>query len=206
MNISWRRVLCIGAMILLLTAACASMRTLHVWKDPAYSQKLGKTLILFVAENEYIRNHFENVLAARLGDSGIDASPSNKVIPHLGAKPDREALVAKVTELGFENVLVARAVAKEEYSHLISGGDYAIPTGYYAGWNSFYNDSFAMVAMPGAAYDAEYYTIVTNVYAVSGERLLWSYLSRVRVETSKQAVVNPFIEKLVEQLRRSELI
>lgn len=83
MNISWRRVLCIGAMILLLTAACASMRTLHVWKDPAYSQKLGKTLILFVAENEYIRNHFENVLAARLGDSGIDASPSNKVIPHL---------------------------------------------------------------------------------------------------------------------------
>ena len=67
-------------------------RLCSVWKDEGHKKKLGKTLVIAVAELDFMRNHFENVLALRLGDSGVDAIPSNKVVPELGAKPDREAL------------------------------------------------------------------------------------------------------------------
>lgn len=134
MNAFLRKSFLIGLMVMLYTASCASTKTLNVWKDEEQRQKLGKTLVIAISELDFMRNHFENVLALRLRDHGIDAIPSNKVIPQLGAKPDREAIAAKVRELGVENVLVARAVSKDEYSQLIPGDVYLVPAGYYSGW------------------------------------------------------------------------
>ena len=206
MNVFLRKGFLIGLMAMLFTASCATTKTLNVWKDEGQSQKLGKTLVIAIAELDYMRNHFENVLALRLGDSGIDAIASNKVIPQLGENPGRETIVAKVKELGVENVLVIRAVNKDEYSRLTSGGVYLVPTDYYSGWYSFYADSFTMVAVPGSAYDAEFFTLVTNIYDVRSEKLVWSYLSRTKVETSRQGAINPFIETIMKQLENSKLL
>lgn len=206
MNVFLRRGFLIGLVVMLFMASCASTKTLHVWKDEGHRQKLGKTLIIVIAELDYMRNHFENVLAGRLGDRGIDAIPSNKVIPQLGAKPDREAIVAKVRELGVENVVVARAISKDEYSQLIPGGVYLVPEAYFSGWYPSYADSFSMVSIPGAAYDAEYFTIVTNIYDERSEKLVWSYLARVKVETSREGAINPFVETLMKQLGSSKLL
>ena len=206
MKAFFRIVFLISFMVMLFTASCATTKTLNVWKDEEHGQKLGKTLVIAVTELDFMRNHFENVLALRLGDSGIDAVPSNKVIPQLGATPDREAIAAKVRELGVENILIARTVSKAEYSELIPGGDYLVPAGYYSGWNSFYADSFSMAAVPGTAYDAEFFTMVTNIYDVRTEKLIWSYLSRTKVETSRQGAINPFIETIIKQLEISKLL
>lgn len=206
MKVFLRTGLLIGLMAMLFTTSCASTKTLNVWKDEEQRQKLGKTLVIAIAELDFMRNHFENVLALRLGDFGIDAVPSNKVIPELGANPDREAIVSKVRELGVKNVLVTRAVNKDEYSRLIHGGVYFVPADYYAGWNSFYADSFSIVSVPGTAYDAEYFTMVTNIYDARSEKLVWSYLSRTKVETSREGAINPFIETIIKQLESSKLL
>ena len=206
MNVFLRKVLLIGLVVMLLTASCASTKTLHVWKDEGHRQQLGKTLIIVIAELDYMRNHFENVLAGRLGDRGIDAIPSNKVIPQLEAKPDREAMAAKFGELGVENVVVARPVGKDEYSQLIPGGVYLVPEAYYVGWHSFYADSFSLLAVPGTSYDAEFFTIVTNIYDVRSQKLVWSYLSRVKVERSTEGAINPFVETIMKQLESGKLL
>ena len=191
---------------MLLTASCASTKTLHVWQDEGHRQKLGKTLVIAVAELDFMRNHFENVLALSLGERGIDATSSNKAVPELGAKPDREKLAAKVREMGFESVVVSRVVTKDEYSRLIPGGVYFVPANYYDGWNSFYTDSYSVVSFPGSSYDAEFFTMVTNIYDVRSEKLIWSYLAKVKVETSREGAINPFIETIVKQLESSKLL
>jgi len=206
MKVSLRIGFLISFMVMLLTVSCASTKTLNVWKDEEQRQKLGKTLVIAVAELDFMRNHFENVLALRLGDHGIDAIPSNKIIPQLGAKPDREVIAAKVRELGVEYVLVARTVNKDEYSQLIPEGVYLVPAGYYSGWNSFYSDSFSMASVPGTAYDADFFTMVTNIYDVRSEKLVWSYISRTKVETSREGAINPFIETIMKQLEKSQLL
>jgi hypothetical protein len=200
MNFFLRKGFLISLVVMLCTASCASTKTLHVWKDAGHSQKLGKVLVITIAELDFMRNHFENVLAQRLGDYGIDA------IPQLGAKPDREALVAKVREMGVENVLVGRVVSKDEYARLVPGGVYLVPVDYYSGWYPFYSESFAMVGIPGGAYDAEFFTLVTNIYDVKSEKLIWSYLARVKVETSREGAINPFIETIIKQLENSKLL
>lgn len=205
MNIVLRKGFFIGLMIMLFTASCATTKTLHVWKDEGQSQKLGKTMIFALADMERMRDHMENMLAWRLRDKGIDASASNKVIPQLGAKPDREAIAAKVRELGVQNVVVIRPVSKSEYSDLVPGGLYIVPVSYYSGWNSFYADSYAFVAYPGSAYDVEFFTLVTNIYDVRSEKLVWSYLSKTKVETSREGAINPFIETIINQLESSKL-
>src|SRR5574340_1386695 len=113
MNVLFRKGFFIALVVMFFTASCATTKTLNVWKDEGHSQKLGKTLVVAIAELDYMREHFENVLALRLGDSVVDAIPSNKVIPKLGENPNRETIAAKVRELGVENVLVTRAVNKE---------------------------------------------------------------------------------------------
>jgi hypothetical protein len=196
----------IGFVFLVLTASCAPTKTLHVWKDDQYNQRLQKVLIIAVTEQEYMRDHFENVLAENLESQGIAAVASNKVFLQPGAKIDREAIVAKVKELGIGNVLVARSVSKKEVSQLTPGGLYFVPTNYYSGYYGFYDDSFFAVSVPGTAYDAEFFNIVTNVYDARSEKLIWSYLSQVKVEGSKQGAINPFITVLMKRLEESKLL
>jgi len=196
----------IGLVLLILTFSCAPTKTLHVWKDVQYNQGLHKMLIIAITEQEYMREHFENVLAENLEARGIAAIPSSKIFPQPGAKLNREVIVAKVKELGIGNVLVARSVSKKEVSQLIPSGVYFVPTDYYSDWYGFYSDSFVAVTIPGSAYDAEYFNIVTNVYDVSSEKLIWSYLAQVKVEGSKQGAINPFIDVLMKQLQDSKLL
>lgn len=193
----------IGLAFLALTTSCASTKTMHVWKDDQYNQRLQKVLVIAVTEEEYMRDHFENVLAENLEARGVAAIPSNKIFPQSGAKLDREVIVAKVREMGIGNVLVGRSVSKREVSQLIPGGTYYVPVDYYNDWYGYYRDSFVAV---GGAYDAEFFNFVTNVYDARSEKLIWSYLAQIKVEGSKQGAINPFIDVLMKQLQDNKLL
>ena len=196
--------------ILVLTAAltsCASIKTENVWKDEARAQRLQKVLVIAVAQLDFMQKHFENVLSERLASRGIEAIAANKVFPGSTAKLEREAVVAKVRELGVGSVLVARQVSKEEVSQLFPGGVYVVPTNYYnAGWYGFYSGGSVFVPISGTAYDAETFTLVTNIYEVSSEKLVWSCLASVKVEGSREAAINPFIDVLVKRMDESKLL
>jgi len=187
------------------TASCATTKTLHTWKDEGYNQRLRKVLVISVSEVDFMRNHFENVLAENLASRGVEALAGNKVFPQ-SAKLDRESIAAKVRELGIESVLVARRVDKGEVSKLYPGGVFVVPADYYHGWYGFYSDSIAFVSVPGRAYDAEYFTLVTNIYDVSSDKLIWTYLAQVKVEESREGAINPFIATIMKQLEASKLV
>lgn len=196
----------IGLALLALMTACASTKTLHVWKDDQYRQQLRKVLVIAVTDQDYMRSHFENVLAENLHSRGIEAIPSNKVLPQSSSKIDRETVVAKVRELGIANVLVSRSVSHKEISQLTPGGLYFVPEDYHRGWYGFYSDSFFAVATYGSAYDADYFNIITNAYDVRSDKLVWSYLSQVKVEGPREGAINPFLEVLMKQLKEDGLL
>jgi hypothetical protein len=41
---------------------------------------------------------------------------------------------------------------------------------------------------------------------VSSEKLIWTYLSQVKVENSREGAINPFIDILMKQLEASKLL
>jgi hypothetical protein len=206
MKSSLRQSFFISLVLIAFTASCGTTKTLHVWKDEGYNQRLLKVLVIAVSEEDFIRKHVENVLAENLASRGVETVVGNKVFPQSGAKLDREAIAAKVRELGIESVLVARRINKEEVSKLYPGGVFVVPADYYHGWYGFYSDSIAFVSVPGRAYDAEYFTLVTNIYDVSSEKLIWTYLAQVKVEESREGAINPFIGTIMKQLEASKLV
>ena len=193
-------------MLVAVTISCASIKTVNLWKDEGYNQRLQKVLVVSAGEPDFMQKHFEDVLSDRLASRGVEAVPANKVFSQPGEELDQAAIAAKVRELGIESVLVARAISKEETAQLLHQGGYVVPVSYYAGWYNFYSGSSLLVPAAGSAYDTEFITIVANIYDVGSEKLVWSSISKVKVETSVQGAINPFIDALMKQLEKSKLL
>ena len=66
-----RYTLPVTLLIMTFLAACAPVKTLDVWQDPAYAQPMKKVLVIAVAQSKVIRTQFENVLANQLAARGI---------------------------------------------------------------------------------------------------------------------------------------
>lgn len=202
-----RNLLCYALPILLITiimTSCAPIKTLDVWQDPAHDQPLQKVLLIAVAQNDIIRRQFENVLALQLAKKGVEGIASHKVLPQAVADLDRETVIAKVEELGVQHVLVARSIKKTEITNHQMGGPFFAPTALYNdGWYTYYAGS---VIYPEREYDTDYFTLATNLFVLGKNKPVWSYLSQVKVEGSRQGAVTEFIPVLVEQLQRSHLL
>ena len=194
---------CLVLLLVMLTASCAPIKNLDVWKEETYTQSPQKVLVIARARETSVREQFENVLANQLSDRGVEVIRSYKVLPDLKAKPDRETVVAKVRELGVDSVLVARSISKKEITNHQYGGVVLGGSAVYTG-GSWYGYSYGYTY--DKQYDTDYFTISTKLYDVSTEKPVWSYIAQVKVDGSRQGAVNVFVPAIVEQLEGSELV
>lgn len=187
-----------------LLTACSTIKSVEVWKADTYNQKMGKVLVLAVAEQDYIRKQFENVLANQLRDRGIEVITSYSVLPEPISKLNKEMVIDKVDKLGVDNVLVTSAISKKEITNYQAGGFYFAPSAVYLdGWYSY---AVGTVRFQEMAYDNTYLNVVTNLFALGNKSPVWSNLTEVKVEDSRQDAVNKFIPIVVEQLELSEVL
>ncbi len=194
----------LGLLLIALTAACAPVKTLDVWQDQAYKQPIKKVLVIAVAQSDIIRNQFENVLSNQLAKRGVEVIPSHKVLPQSTEQLDRETVVAKVKELGVGHVLVARSIKKSEVTNYQQGGMFFAPSAIYSdGWYTYYTGS---MVYPMKEYDTDYFTVATNLFALGSKQPVWSMLSQIKVEGSRQGAVNDFVPVIVKQLEESLLL
>jgi hypothetical protein len=188
---------------LCFAAACAPIKNLEVWKDDAYTQPLQKVLVIALAQEDSVRKQFENVLANQLADHGVEVIRSYKVLPDPAAKPDRDVVLAKVIELGVDSVFVARSISKKEITNHQYGGVFLGGSAVYSG-GDWYGYSYGYSY--DRQYDTDFFTVSTKLYDVDSKKPVWSYISQVRVDETRQGAVNLLVPSIVEQLRASQLI
>jgi len=196
--------LAIALLFMTLIAACAPVKMLEVRKDPAYTEKMGKVLVLAMAGEPYIRKQFEKVLANQLIARGVEVVLSHEVLPQSTKELDRDIVVAKVKELGVANVLVSRSISRQEVTNKQAGGLYFKETSLYPdGWSSY---AVASSGQREAGYTTDFLTVESNLFVVGNKNPVWSNLAELKVEDSRQDAVNKFIPFLVEQLELSNLL
>ena len=189
-------------LIVTLAVACSPIKKLEVWKEESYSSTPHKMLLIAIAKRDGTRRQAENVLANQLVKRGIEAVPSYKVLPQSDEKPDRQTVEAKVRELGFDSVLVARSINQREitnhqYGGVVLGGVAIYNGGWYGyGYGYTYNRE----------YDSDYFIISTKLYDVDSEMPAWSYLAQIKVDGSREKAINQLIPTIVEQLEASKII
>ena len=76
---------------------------------------------------------------------------------------------------------------------------------HYAGWYDYYSRAYAYAASPGYTVENQVVNFETNLYRVSDGRLVWSALSRERLELSEAPGerIDPFVRAkgAVERVR-----
>jgi len=189
-------------LLVTVAAACSPIKKLEVWKEETYSTHPQKMLLIAIAKRDRTRRQAENVLANQLVKRGLEAIPSYKVLPQE-EKLDRQAVEAKVRELGFDSVLVARSISQKEITNHQYGGVILGGTAVYSngGWHGYaYGYSY------NREYDSDYFIISTKLYDVDSEMPAWSYLAQIKVDGSSERAINHLIPTIVEQLEASEII
>jgi len=184
--------LAIALLFMTLIVACAPVKMLEVRKDPAYTEKMGKVLVLAMAGEPYIRKQFEKVLANQLIARGVEVVLSHEVLPQ------------STKELGVSNVLVSRSISRQEVTNQQAGGLYFNETSLYPdGWSSY---AVASSGQREAGYTTDFLTVESNLFVVGNKTPVWSNLAELKIEESRQDAVNKFVPFLVKQLELSNLL
>ena len=189
-------------LILLITClvflnACASTTQFDsVWKDATYQGgPLKNVLILGVAKKQQVRRYFEEIFAQQMRARGVAAVPSYTVFPESGVPP-KEAIVAKISELKIDSVLVTKFVDIKDVGTYEVSPTYVSREGYYG----YYSKSYQTES---SGYNI---VLITRIFDARSEKLIWSALSETVLEGSAESVIDSFIPAIMQQLEEGKLL
>ena len=178
----------------LAIASCASTDMTSTWTDPsAKGASLSKIAVMAMAKDPGLRRMAEDAAAAQL--AGAHAVPSYQVLGDIDLK-DREGVKAKLKEQGFEGVLFMRLAGVTEQVSPVAYGTF---DGYY---------DFAA----GAAYGPGYMQtdtivhVVSNLYSLRDDKLIWSGVSQTFDPASAQSTVSGVAKAVAISIEKEHLV
>lgn len=218
-----RGLLLIAAAMFVVTA-CATTKVTSDWKDPSYSKKPGKVLVLALLNDGGQRRLLEDELAGRMKSAGMDAIPSYTVLPEAGPA-DKEVVAAKVRELGADAVFTTRLVDRKTVQEYVPGTAYYPPAGYhdlYSYYDGFYRPyapgyggyppgyGAGGVAPPGYSpgYTREtvYNIAEANLYDAATGTLVWSARTESEMRGNDRKAVNSYASEIMKSLQKQGLV
>jgi hypothetical protein len=182
----------------MLVTACASTQLTSVWKDPSYQTRPAKIMVVGVAKNPINRRLFEDEFVLQFKARGTEAIASYTVLPDR-QQDDREAIAAKVKELGADTILITRLVSRKIVQVYVPGTPY-FPPPYYGSWPDYYGYGYHYMYTPGYIAEDEYAVIETNLYEAKSNKLIWAASSETGISDSDQSLIHGYIGVMVKNM------
>lgn len=187
-----------------LLQACASTQVKSVWKDPAFSGRLQRVMVVAISKEPITRRIVEDEFSLQLKTRGVDAIPSYSIIPDR-SQNDQEVIAKMVVQLGADSVLISRLVSKRSVRVYYPATVTHRPP-HYEKWPYYYLDGFAMVNSPGYTTEYEYALMETNLYDARSENLLWAATTETGVNNLHQTLIKPYIGSILNLMANSGLL
>ena len=182
----------------LALAACASTTIRDTWYDPAYrGGPFRKLLVLGVSNNISERRTFEDIMAARLAVTGIEAIPAYRYLPE-GGKAAEPALDAAVRASGADGLLMSRVRGIDRRTSVYTS--MAPMPGF--GWYGVYSHWYPVTEVH--QYDIA--TVETSLFAADGKRVVWSGMTETYEPTSVAKDAPGFADVIVKALQQRGLV
>ena len=188
---------CIIAVTLLtLMNSCATTSLTSVWKDSTYKGgPLKKVLVIGVFQKEEAESFFDDEFVRQLKAKGIDAVPGYSVLPEDSIHY-KEAMAAKVKELGIDSVLVTRLVDVRDAASYDT-----YPTRVDAQFFDYYVLCCQTRVSPGYVV-----LIETKIFEAKNDKPIWSALSESSLDRSLENTLKSFIPAIIKDLDDKKLI
>jgi len=154
-----------GAALALVLAGCASTRIIDSWSDPAFTGgPFKRVMVLAVTRNATARRTFEDIFAAKLRATGIEAVPGYQQLTEDGPV-NEQRMNAAVRAAGADALLMVRLLRIDRQTRVETMySPMTFPTyyGFYSAW----------VAYP-EVYQYDIATAEVNLFDVKSNHLVW---------------------------------
>lgn len=187
----------LGTLVLAtMVASCASTDMTSTWTDPAAKgASLSKVAVVCLTKDPGLRRMAEDTTAAKL--QGAQAVPSYQVLGDTDVK-DREAVKAKLKAAGMNGVLIMRMTGVTEQVSDV-GGPYGTFDGYY-------DFAAAGVYSPDYLQTDTVVHMISNLYDLDQNKLIWSGVSETFDPTSAKNYMNDVSKAVAKSLQKERLI
>jgi hypothetical protein len=177
-------------------ASCASTEMSSTWTEPsAKGAELSKVAVVCLAKDPGLRRMAENSAAANL--TGAQAVPSYQVLGDTDLR-NRDAVKQQLISQGFQGVLVMRLAGVDERVTAV-GGPYGTLDGYYD-WAG------GMVYSPGYLQTDTVVHVISNLYSLQDQKLIWSGVSETFDPASAQSFMNDVSKAVAKSLQKDRLV
>jgi hypothetical protein len=179
-----------------LVASCAATQMTSTWTDPAAKgAQLSKVAVVCITKDAGLRRIAEDTTAANL--AGAQAIPSYKILGDTDLK-DLDAVKSKLRAAGINGVLTMRMTGVSEQVTDV-GGPYGTFDGYWgyaagAAYGPGYLDSETVVHM------------VSNLYSLEQNKLLWSGVSKTFDPSSAQDFMTDVSKAVAKSLEKERVV
>jgi len=201
------QVLSIAILSLGLLASCYGTKLVAEWRDEEHQGYPQKVFVVGLSTERGPRSLVEDEFVRQLKARGNDAIASYTVIPG-SEKPDKEAVLAKVQELGADVIIVVKFLKKDMGGTHTPLRRYAVPQGFDTSWDSdYYGGVSTDVGVRDVSYDYDVISMETILYQTATRKPIWSALS----ETSYQQggpmkQIKPFTTAVMKKLVQEKLV
>lgn len=188
--------------LFLLTMAvpgCVSTTLQTDWRDPGYSGRFNKVLVICLAKEMVVRNTLEDDFIAQFGQRGVQAVQSYTLLPSL-KDIDKETVRRKVKELGADGVLLVRQIGRD--SVVISQGNtqFYAENNYYDAWGAYSRETYFQTT------SIDVYKVETSLYAAANGKIIWQALSETYEDGPWMETLNNFATIMLTKLSVHGLI
>lgn len=181
-------------------------------KEKAEGKSFSKIFILVMTADIEARSVVESDLAAVAVSKGYTTVKSVEVMPPLLSNPQvptKEELVSKVKGSGCDGVLIASLLKQDEDLRYVPGStSYSIRPDYSWHWNyyGYYNHYYPSVSNPAYYSNDKTYFMMSNLYDVASEEIMWSVQSEIFNPSSLKRFSKTYTNTLIEQLETAGLL
>jgi len=209
--VCWQRILAITVILLMAgLATTKSSKLLMSWKSPdAPNRKLHRVLALGLSDKTAIRAAFEDALASRLSETGLEAIPGNTILLRPEAtKLDLNYLKSQIRDNNIDAVVVSRLIKVEKNVTYVPGGVYVVPYPYYNTFYGYYGAVYSTVYSPDYLREEKKVRIETNLYIASNAEgeLVWTAITDTFNPSNTDKAINGLVKLIVKQMQDEEVL
>ena len=175
---------------------CATTEMTSTWTDPtARGASMSRIAVIALSKDPGLRRMAEDTAASQM--RGAQAVPSYQVLGDADLR-NREVVKAKLQAQGFQGVLVMRMAGVTEQVSAV-GGPYGTFDGYYD-WAG------AAVYAPGYLETDTVVHVVSNLYSLDQNKLVWSGVSQTFDPSSAKSFMTDVSKAVAKSLENDRLI
>lgn len=198
-----------GSAVVVLASCAASTQLMHSWADPAAAgHQFKKIVVVGATPQSSTRRTYEDAFTQELAARGVQAVPSYQLVGE--GQIDKDAAAAKLRDAGVDGILVTRLVDKstEQTYYPPTYSAVAAPAPYYGGWYGYYNMGYTYMSSPGYVTTDQVYKIESNLYDMTGDKLVWSGLTETTLssDTAPSSEILSFIDVLTYDMEKHKVI